>query len=89
MTRYILIILTITLFSCSEKIRFELMDSGHKRQHECDEFSISVQWGRVPDLADVAQVSPIKKTIVRDFNNDSYPDVILAGNDHTYDIGPL
>ena len=24
--------------------------------------------------------------IVRDFNNDTYPDVLLAGNDHTYDI---
>ena len=41
------------------------------------------EWEKLPDLA---QVSPITKTIVRDFNNDSYPDVILAGNDHTYDI---
>ena len=32
------------------------------------------------------QVSPIKKMIVRDFNGDQYPDVLLAGNDHTYDI---
>ncbi len=37
-------------------------------------------------LPKTAQVSPIKKTIVHDFNNDSFPDVILAGNDHTYDI---
>ncbi|MEN8229557.1 MAG: VCBS repeat-containing protein, partial [Bacteroidota bacterium] len=41
-------------------------------------------WEKLPESA---QLSPIKKTIVRDFNNDNYPDVILAGNDHTYDIG--
>lgn len=40
-------------------------------------------WERLPDMA---QVSPIKKMIVRDFNQDNYPDVILTGNDHTYDI---
>ena len=32
------------------------------------------------------QVSPIKKMIVRDLNDDSYPDVICAGNDYTYDV---
>ncbi len=42
------------------------------------------EWEKLPRSA---QVSPIKKTIVHDFNNDRYPDVILAGNDHTYDIG--
>ena len=42
------------------------------------------EWEKLPVPA---QLSPIKKTIVRDFNNDTYPDVILAGNDHTYDIG--
>ena len=41
------------------------------------------EWEKLPRFA---QVSPIKKMIVRDFNNDTYPDVILAGNDHTYDI---
>lgn len=41
------------------------------------------EWEKLPGLA---QVSPITLTIVRDFNNDSYPDVILTGNDHTYDI---
>ena len=41
------------------------------------------EWEKLPDYA---QVSPITKTIVRDFNNDFYPDVILAGNDHTYDV---
>jgi hypothetical protein len=38
------------------------------------------------ELPVYAQLSPIKKTIVRDFNGDGYPDVILAGNDHTYDV---
>ena len=41
------------------------------------------QWEK---LLRAAQVSPIKKVIVHDFNNDSYPDVILAGNDHSYDV---
>ncbi len=41
------------------------------------------RWERLPEAA---QLSPIKKTIVADFNHDSYPDVLLAGNDHTYDI---
>jgi len=42
--------------------------------------------GGIEGIPEFAQVSPITKTIVRDLNNDSYPDVILAGNDHTYDI---
>jgi len=41
------------------------------------------RWERLPDMA---QVSPITAMIVKDFNHDSYPDVILAGNDHSYDI---
>jgi hypothetical protein len=40
-------------------------------------------WERLPDRA---QESPITAIIVHDFNRDSYPDVILAGNDHSYDI---
>ena len=41
------------------------------------------QWEKLPDQA---QVSPIKEILIRDFNGDNYPDVILAGNDHTYDV---
>ncbi len=41
------------------------------------------RWEKLPAAA---QVSPIKKTIVRDFNGDGYPDILLAGNDHTFDI---
>jgi len=43
----------------------------------------SFQWEELPALA---QISPVAKAIVRDFNKDSYPDVILAGNDHTWDV---
>jgi hypothetical protein len=32
------------------------------------------------------QVSPVKKMIVQDLNNDKYPDVIVAGNDYTWDV---
>jgi len=41
------------------------------------------EWEKLPELA---QVSPIKKMLVRDFNNDNLPDVILAGNDYSFDI---
>jgi hypothetical protein len=43
----------------------------------------SFRWERA---VDEAQISPITKTIVRDFNNDGLPDLFMAGNDHTYDI---
>ena len=32
------------------------------------------------------QVSPVKKMIVEDFNDDTYPDVLAAGNDYTYNL---
>jgi hypothetical protein len=32
------------------------------------------------------QFSPIKKMIVQDINGDSYPDVLIGGNDYTYDV---
>lgn len=41
------------------------------------------RWERLPDRA---QESPITAMIVHDFNKDGFPDVILAGNDHSYDI---
>jgi hypothetical protein len=41
------------------------------------------RWERLPDRA---QEAPITAMIVRDFNKDSYPDVLLAGNEHSYDI---
>jgi enediyne biosynthesis protein E4 len=41
------------------------------------------RWEKLPEEL---QVSPIKKMIVKDLNGDGYPDVILAGNDHTYDF---
>lgn len=41
------------------------------------------RWEKLPELS---QVSPIKKMIVRDFNGDNFSDVLLAGNDYTYDV---
>jgi hypothetical protein len=41
------------------------------------------QWEKLPQQV---QVSPVTKMIVSDFNSDNLPDIILAGNDHTYDI---
>jgi len=58
MNQFVLIILTITLFSCSEERRFDLLDSNRT----------GVKFvNRVNDM-------------------DSYPDVILTGSDHSYDI---
>jgi hypothetical protein len=41
------------------------------------------EWEELPQAA---QVSPIKKIIVKDLNGDDYPDAILAGNDYSYDV---
>jgi hypothetical protein len=40
------------------------------------------RWEALPKCL---QVAPITKIIVRDFNRDNYPDVLLGGNDYTYD----
>jgi hypothetical protein len=34
----------------------------------------------------VLQLSPIKKMVVQDINDDGYADVLVSGNDHTYDM---
>ena len=41
---------------------------------------------RLEKLPRSLQVSPVKKMIIRDLNNDKYPDVIVAGNDYTWDV---
>jgi len=41
------------------------------------------RWEKLPEEV---QVSPVKKMIVFDLNNDKYPDVIIAGNDYTWDV---
>ena len=41
---------------------------------------------RFEKLPRALQVSPVKKMIVRDLNNDKFPDVLLGGNDYTYDV---
>lgn len=41
------------------------------------------RWEKLPlDL----QVSPLKKIVVHDLNDDGYPDIIAGGNDYSYDI---
>lgn len=42
-----------------------------------------LRWDRLPDAV---QVSPVKKMIMHDFNGDKYPDVLMGGNDYTYDV---
>ncbi len=41
---------------------------------------------RWEELPRSLQVSPIKKMIVRDFNGDNTPDILISGNDYSYDI---
>jgi enediyne biosynthesis protein E4 len=44
----------------------------------------SFRWEKLPAAL---QVSPITKMIVQDLNGDNYPDVLVGGNDYTYDVG--
>jgi hypothetical protein len=44
----------------------------------------SFRWEKLPVPL---QVSPIKKMIVEDFNGDLYPDILLGGNDYSYELG--
>lgn len=41
------------------------------------------KWEKLPQML---QVSPIKKMIVSDFNGDDYPDVLVGGNDYSWDV---
>lgn len=41
------------------------------------------QWERLPSAV---QAAPVKKILVRDFNGDKQPDVLLAGNDYSFDV---
>jgi hypothetical protein len=43
----------------------------------------ALRWDKLPRQV---QVSPVSRMIVRDFNGDGYPDILLAGNDYTYDV---
>lgn len=43
----------------------------------------SFRWEKLPVLM---QVSPVKKMIVQDFNGDNWPDVLVGGNDYSYDV---
>jgi hypothetical protein len=41
------------------------------------------RWEQLPRQL---QFSTVKKMIVKDFNGDKIPDVLVSGNDHTYDV---
>jgi len=41
------------------------------------------RWEKLPGEV---QVSPVKEMVVHDLNNDKYPDIIIAGNDYTWDV---
>jgi preprotein translocase subunit SecF len=41
------------------------------------------RWEKLPEEL---QVSPIKKMIVQDFNGDGYLDILVGGNDYSYDV---
>jgi hypothetical protein len=41
------------------------------------------RWEKLPKPV---QVSPVTKMIVQDFNGDGYNDVLISGNDYTYDV---
>ncbi len=38
-------------------------------------------------LAVAVQYSPVKRIIVQDINDDNWPDIIMGGNDYTYEVG--
>lgn len=42
-----------------------------------------IRWEKLPRAM---QVSPISKMIVSDFNDDTYPDVLISGNDHSFEV---
>ena len=63
-----------------QKVFFIHTSSSYILWNEKESFS----WEKLPPQA---QVSPLKKSIIRDFNGDGYPDALLAGNDHSFDIG--
>jgi hypothetical protein len=43
----------------------------------------SLVWEILPPAV---QSSPVKKILVQDFNRDGHPDLLLAGNDYSYDV---
>lgn len=65
-----------------KQIRFELNVTTTSSYIIWNEKS-GFRWEKLPLKL---QVSPIRKMIVCDLNEDNYPDVLLGGNDYTYDV---
>jgi enediyne biosynthesis protein E4 len=42
------------------------------------------EWEELPDIV---QVSPVKKILIKDITGDDLADVIMGGNDYSYDVG--
>ena len=42
-----------------------------------------IRWERLPDRV---QYSPLTRILAKDITNDGLPDLIMAGNDHTWDL---
>jgi hypothetical protein len=68
--------------SILKKLEFKL-HAGTTSSHIIWNDDGNLRWEKLPVAA---QVSPIRKMLVRDFNNDRLPDVLLSGNDYTYDV---
>ncbi|HLF64359.1 MAG TPA: VCBS repeat-containing protein [Saprospiraceae bacterium] len=47
--------------------------------NERDGFS----WQKLPKIV---QASPVKKVLIHDFNRDQFPDILIAGNDYSFDV---
>jgi hypothetical protein len=41
---------------------------------------------RFEELPQMCQVSPVVRVIARDINSDKYPDIIMGGNDYSWDV---
>jgi len=81
--------------SFSRSTANDILDENQKKRIQlklyANTLSSSILWNergnfRWEKLPRSVQVSPVTKMIVRDLNNDGWPDVIVAGNDYTWDV---
>ena len=76
MSKFILIILTLTLYSCSEKHRFELLDSDHTRVKFVNRI-IDTDSLHVMNFEYIYNGAGVG---IADLNNDGRQDIVLTGN---------